>query len=164
VQTHHYNDGWRSGSETHPLPSRTSRSNRKNPRADRTALWVTSNSTTPNLPPPPGRRLLSTHKAVLVLICTGALTAAVCRWAIGNENHRDSWLSWPSALPYLIYGGHLLLAFLLTRGKLRLDWGENATWVDCVVVAAAPIVGPIIWYREWKKANKRKGKSTNAAS
>ena len=101
---------------------------------------------------PPSGPLLSIQKAALVLVGSGVLVAALDRLALnlGFETNR----SWYESVVDVYLVGHMLLAIVvILKGRLRVRFPIDQSWLDVLVVVVAPWVGPIVWYREWKKAH-----------
>jgi hypothetical protein len=52
----------------------------------------------------------------------------------------------------VMIGGQTPLAAMVTKGKIRVSFPVNLTWVDILTAFLVPWVGPIFWYYQWKRA------------
>ena len=107
---------------------------------------------------PREKPLLSVRQALLVWALSAMVTALLGRLVM--QWHRDGntyGLAWALASSY--YFGHLVLAILLTKGKLRLAFPLDRSWLDMLVVVTAPWLGPLIWWRKWKALHRSQGAS-----
>ena len=96
---------------------------------------------------PTVKPVLSGRKAALVFLSSALLTAAPFRLVQELGWHEQQINFWLGAY----YIGHMVLAIILARGRLRLDFPVSRCWLDFLIVIGAPWLGPIAWYREWKK-------------
>ena len=103
------------------------------------------------LGPPLSGPLLSVRKAILVLLVNGLFMSAIDRLArdLGFETNRFWYL-----LVRAYFVGHGLLAMAVAaKGRLPMRFPIDRSFMDALVVIGAPWVGPILWYREWKKVH-----------
>ena len=84
-------------------------------------------------------------RAFLVFAGGAALTSVFARVILEFEYSRAN--LWFGAF----YAGHTVLALLLSRGRLRISLPVTLAWIDFFVVAGVPWVGPVAWYREWRR-------------
>lgn len=90
--------------------------------------------------------LLQMRKAVRIWLCSYLITLLVLRLAYDTSPTIGALTLW------VFFLGHTVLAaIVLRRCQLRLRFPIDASWIDVLVVAGAPWLGPILWYREWKK-------------
>ena len=105
------------------------------------------------LGPPLSGPLLSVRKAVLILVVNGLFMSAIGRLArdLGFETNRFWYL-----LVRAYFFGHALLAMAVAaKVGLPIRFPIDRSFIDALVVIGAPWVGPILWYRQWKKVNQR---------
>src|SRR6266481_2918302 len=99
-------------------------------------------------PEPRARPLLSLRKAAWVVLIGMVGSVVFVRLALQLNLH-----PWSEIAICSYFLGHSVLAITLIRGRLRIQFPFDYSWVDGLTVASAPWVGSLVWYHEWKKAN-----------
>jgi hypothetical protein len=60
-----------------------------------------------------------------------------------------------ASIIYLLFlFGHTVAACAIANGRLSFDRPIRWRWVEIITVFAAPWVGPLAWYLEWKKTSR----------
>lgn len=103
-------------------------------------------------PKSPKGPLLNLREATSALLVSAIIVAGLVRLFLResefNGHFREVALG-------LYFGGHTLLAaFVVKKGRLKLRFPIDRSWLDLLVIASAPWIGSFVWLQKWKKTNK----------
>lgn len=75
------------------------------------------------------------------------IVSAVIGWALYSLG-RWANVDW---LPIPYYIGNAILIWVVARGRLQLGAAPDGAWLDLVGMTIAPWLGPVVWYRLWRR-------------